>query len=203
MTEPVLVKIGYVVAAIFAYELLRWCMALATHKFRVRVGREADRWAQDPRLPPNIRETLAALADMAYWPSAPWRMLLLLAAGQFSMIAGMICAIFTWRSQPDGSGISDDDEVIAKIIRIELRLAAALITTGPLASVLAIAMLAVGAALGFALLGLRQVAGRRPAASARSAAVGFAALGSMRAVAFYIAAAGDRFVPRAGYSRAA
>ena len=179
MTEPVLVKIGYVVAAIFAYELLRWCMALATHKFRVRVGREADRWAQDPRLPPNIRETLTALADMAYWPSAPWRMLLLLAAGLFSMIAGIIRAMFPRCSQPDGSGISDDDEVIAKIIRLKLRLAAAPIATSPLASVLAIAMLAVGAAIGFALLG------------------------SIRAVAFYIAAAGDRFVTRTGYSRAA
>ncbi len=192
MTEPVLVKIGYVVAAIFAYELLRWCMTLATHKFRVRVGREADRWAQDPRLPPNIREMLTALADMAYWPSAPWRMLLLLATGLFCMIAGIICAMFPRRSQPDGSGISDDDEVIAKIIRLKLRLAAAPIATSPLASVLAIAMLAVGAMIVFALLGsIRAIAPRRRMPM------------RLRFSFSYIVAAGDRFVPRAGHSRAA
>ena len=192
MTEPVLVKIGYVVAAIFAYELLRWCLALATHKFRVRTGREADRWARDPRLAPEIQGALAALAEVAYWPSAPWRMLLLLAAGLLGMISGMINAIFTWRSQPDGSGISDDDEVIENVIRLKLRLVAALVATSPLASVFAIAMLTVGAAIGFALLGsIRAIARRRRRPI------------HLRFSFSCIAVAGDRFVPRAGHSHAA
>lgn len=191
MNEPVLVKIGYVVAAVFAYELLRWCMALATHEFRVRTGREADCWARDPRLPPDIQATLAALAALAYWPSAPWLMLLLLVAGLFGMIAGMLGAILPRRLQPDGSGIPDD-EVIAQVIRLKLKLVAALVTTSPLASILAVAILIIGALIGFALFGsIRAFAlsRRRPL--------------HLRFRFSCVAAAGDRFVPRAGYSPAA
>ena len=183
MTEPMLIATGYVIGAVIAYELLRWLMVAATHRFRLEAGCDADRWAGDSRVDRSVRSVLAALADTAYRPAAPWRMLLLLNVSLLSMIAGviagMIRAIFSRLPPPDPAGIADDVEVAAQVVRLKLRLIAALISTSPLASILATAVLAVGWMIGFALLR------------------------SGRAIALYIAAAGDGFMPRAAYPRAA
>ena len=50
-----LIKLGWVVATAVAYGLLRWRLMAATHGFRVRVGREADLRAGDPRVPEYVR----------------------------------------------------------------------------------------------------------------------------------------------------
>ena len=179
MTEPVLIATGYVVAAVVAYELLRWLLVAVTHRFRLEAGCDADRWAKDSRVDGKVRSVLTALADMAYRPAAPWLTLLFLIVFSLGMIGGAIRAIFSRLPPPDTARIADDDEVAMQVIRLKLRLIAASVTTSPLASVLAVAVLAVGWMIGFALLRSR------------------------RAIALYIAAAGDRFVPRAAYPRTA
>lgn len=95
MTEPVLITIGYVVAVVIAYELLRWLLVAVTHRFRLEAGCDADRWAGDSRVDSRTQSVLTALADMAYRPAAPWLMLRVLASALLGMIARMIRAMFS------------------------------------------------------------------------------------------------------------
>ena len=133
MTEPVLIRIACVVAAVVAYGLLRLRLMRATHEFRVRAGCEADDWAQDPRVSPDVRTTLRALADMAYRPAAPWLVLL-------GMLVGTILPL---RKLSD-TRISDDAAVATKIVLLKLKLVLALIATSPVVCVLAGVVLMIG-----------------------------------------------------------
>lgn len=133
MTEPVLVKIGYVVAAIVAYGLLRWRWMRATQDFRIRVGRKADLLAEGPRVKPWVRASLAGLADMAYRPMVPWFLLLGLA----------IAMILPFR-ELDHSEFSDDPVVADKVARLKVKLVFGLMSTSPLACVFAAAVLMLG-----------------------------------------------------------
>ena len=133
MTEPVLIRIACVVAAVVAYGLLRLRLMRATHEFRVRAGCEADDWAQDPRVSPDVRATLRALADMAYRPAAPWLVLLGLS----------VVMILPPRKLSD-IRISDDAAVATKIVLLKLKLLFALIATSPLVCVLAGVVLMIG-----------------------------------------------------------
>ena len=76
MTDPVLIKVAYVIAAVIAYGLLRRRLMVVAHEFRIQAGCEADRWAANSQVNPKIRESLVFLADMAYRPTMPWRVLL-------------------------------------------------------------------------------------------------------------------------------
>ena len=105
----------------------------ATHEFRVRAGCEADDWAQDPRVNPDVRASLPVLADMAYRPSAPWLVLLGL----------LVVMVVPLRKLPD-IRISDDADVVAKIVLLKLKLVFAPIATSPLVCVLAAVVLMVG-----------------------------------------------------------
>ena len=154
----------WVLAVVAAYGLLCWRLMAATHEYRVEVAREADRWANDPRVSPDARSSLTALADTAYRFLTPWIVLLAL----------MAAAILP-RRESRRAAASDDAEVAAKVTAVKLKLVFALITTSPLACLLAAPALALGLLL----------------------------RGSVDAFANYAAAAGDRFVPRAGQSHAA
>lgn len=133
MTEPVLIKIACVVGAVVAYGLLRWRLIQATHEFRVRTGCEADRLAADPLVGPRMQRSLSGLADLAYRPAAPWILLI-----------GLIVAVVFPIHKFFDIGLPDDPEVLEKIVRLKLRLIASLITTSPLACVLAIVVLVTG-----------------------------------------------------------
>ena len=159
MSEPVLIKLSYVIAAVFAYGLLRWRLMRVTHEFRVRVGCEADRWAEDLRVNPMIRTSLMGLADMAYRPATPWLILL-----------GLIVAVFLPFHKLPGVRLSDNVEVASEIIRLKPKLVFALISTSPLACVLAVIVLMNGLLV-------------------RS---------SVSVIGDSISAAGDRFFPNAG-----
>ena len=133
MTEPVLFKIVCVIGAVIAYGLLRLRMMKATHEFRTRVGCEADRWAEDPRVDPRVRASLMGLADMAYRPAAPWLVL-----------SGLIVAVLLPLHKLPDIRFSDDAEVVSAVVQIKLKLLFALIATSPLACVLAVTVLMIG-----------------------------------------------------------
>lgn len=131
MTDPVLIKIAYVLAAVIAYGLIRWRLMRATHEFRVRAGCEADRWAENPKVEKRIRASLSGLADMAYRPLAPWALLI-----------GSIVALFSPRRKL--GDISDDEEVAKKVVELKSTLFFAMISTSPLACLVASIVLAIG-----------------------------------------------------------
>ncbi len=66
ITEAVPFKIGWVVAALVGYGLVRWRLTHVTHAFRVRAGCDADRWAADCRVPQTRRQALHNLADRSF-----------------------------------------------------------------------------------------------------------------------------------------
>ncbi len=127
MTEAIQLKIAWAIAAVIAYGLFRWRWMSATHDFRARVGREADRWAEDPRVDPKVRESIVLLADAAYRPATPWIILL-------GVIVGMVSS----PGRPHAVRLSDDPEVSRKLVVLKLKLLLALITTSPLASMFAV-----------------------------------------------------------------
>lgn len=137
MTEPVLIKLGYIVAGLAIYALLCWRLMRGTHEFRVRAGCEAVRWARDSRVTPAVRTALDGLAGMAYRPFTPWLLLL-----------GLTVAVLLPRRVSErlfGSiEISDDAEVAATVARLKLRLLFALIATSPLACLFAFVVLVIG-----------------------------------------------------------
>lgn len=133
MTEPVLVKIGYVVVAVVAYGLLRWRWMRATQDFRIRAGCEADLLAEEPLVKPGIRRSLTGLADMAYRPMVPWLLLL-----------GLVIVMILPFRRLDHSEFSDDPDIAAKVGRLKVDLVFGLISTSPLACVFAAVVLALG-----------------------------------------------------------
>lgn len=135
MTESAWIEIGYIVAGVAVYALLRWRLMRATHEFRVQTGCEADRWARDSRVEPAIRASLAGLADRVYRPLTPWLVLLGLAVATLPPRRTIKRFHLT---------VSDDPDVAATVVWLKLKLFFALITTSPLACVLAILVLALG-----------------------------------------------------------
>ena len=136
MTDDVIVKLIYIGVAVIGYGLFRWRLIAATQDFRKKIGIQADRWGRDERVDPQVRNTLPFLADMAFRPATPWLVL-----------GGLIIAMLTpVRKDHEAilAEIADDAEVAKEIIRLRLGLLLALITTSPLALVLALAVLVVG-----------------------------------------------------------
>lgn len=113
---------------------------------------------------PGARSSLTALADMPYRVFTPWKVLWAL----------FVVAILP-RRKSRRAEVSDDAEVAARVREVKLKLVFVMITTSPLACLIAVVVLAAGLLL----------------------------RGSVDAFANYAAAASDRFMPRAGYSPAA
>lgn len=133
MTEAVLIQLGWVVAAVVAYGLLRWRLMDATHGFRVRAGREADQWARDPRVPEHERRALQGMADRMYHPLTPWLVVL----ATLVVVLG-----------PSGRLIRStrpvDPEIRNDIARLKARLVFAAVATSPLACLVAGVVLLAG-----------------------------------------------------------
>ncbi len=136
MTDAVMIKIIYLGFAVVGYGLLRWRLMVVTQDFRIKIGKQADQWGQDGRVNPQLRAALPLLADMAFKPTTPWLIL-----------SGLITAMLMPLHKDHEAvlaEISDDAEVAQKIIRLKQGLMLALITTSPLAFVLALVVLVVG-----------------------------------------------------------
>ena len=133
MNDPVLIKIAWAIGVVIAYGLLRWRLMAATHEFRVQAGREADRLAADPRVPPETQAMLTRLADKAYGFFTPWLVLLAL----------IVAMTFPLR-ESRRTGIADDGEIAADVVEVKRKLVVALITASPLACALAAVVLTIG-----------------------------------------------------------
>ena len=119
--------------AVLAYGLLAWRLMAATHEFRVRAGRDADRLAQDPRVSGGERATLTRLADAAYGFFTPWVVLL-------ASIAAISLPLREYRR----ADLAEDAETAEEVARTKSKLVIALISTSPLACALAVVVLAAG-----------------------------------------------------------
>ena len=119
--------------AVLAYGLLAWRLMAATHEFRVRAGRDADRLAQDPRVSDGGRVTLTRLADAAYGFFTPWVVLL-----------ASIVAISLPLREYRRAYLAEDTGVAREVALAKSKMVIALISTSPLACALAVVVLAAG-----------------------------------------------------------
>ena len=133
MTEAVLIKLGWVVAAVVAYGLLRWRLMDATHGFRVRAGRDADFWARDPRVPEHEQRALQGMADRMYRPLTPW--LVVLATLVVVLVPSGRLSRWMRPLEP---------EIRSEIARLKARLVFAAVATSPLACLVAGVVLLAG-----------------------------------------------------------
>lgn len=136
MTEAVLLKIGYIVAAVVGYGLLRWRIMVATHEFRVRAGCDADRLAAGEDVPEKMQRALRGWADRLYRPTTPWLIVL-----------GMLVVLIPYGQlgrEHDAMMRSLPSEIRGEAARLYARLVFAAVTTSPLASLATMLILAVG-----------------------------------------------------------
>ena len=125
MDDPILSRLVWAFGAVVVYGLLRWRLMLATHEFRVRTGAEAYALGQqaDPKQPEG--RVLVFLAERAYRPTTPWLLV-------FSLLGAVL--------RPNSRQRARNTAVAPP--ELNVRLFWALISTSPLASILALLVLA-------------------------------------------------------------
>ena len=115
--DPILTKLVWIFGAVVVYGLLRWRLMRGTHEFRVRAGVEACAYARS--VPADGEgQVLAFLAERAYRPTTPWLLVLAVIGGVFRPNSGH-------RPVPQ------------EVQQLNVRLFWALISTSPLAALLA------------------------------------------------------------------
>ena len=124
MDDPILTKLVWIFGAVVFYGLLRWRWMRATHEFRVRAGVAACAYAQDGNTKRAEGEVLAFWAERAYRPTTPWL-----------LVFALLCAVLL----PN----SGRRPVPQEVQQLNVRLFWALISTSPLASLLAAFVLAI------------------------------------------------------------
>ena len=127
MDDPILSRLVWTFGAIIVYGLLRWRLMVATHEFRVRTGAEAHAFGQqaDPKQPEG--RVLVFLAERAYRPTTPWLLVL--------SLLGAVLRPSSWRRSHNAEALTAPQD-------LNVRLFWALISTSPLASILALLILA-------------------------------------------------------------
>lgn len=131
MVDLILIKLAWVVGIVVAYGLLRWRLMSATHLFRVRVGLEANRMAHDRDVDAADRRKFAWLAERAYRPTTPWLLVV-------TLLLAVLSPNLTRQLSHDDGTVSASRE---KVRLTDVRLFWALISTSPLASLLAMLIL--------------------------------------------------------------
>lgn len=132
MDDPILSKLAWVFGAVVLYGLLRWRLMVATHEFRVRAGVEAGAFARDAEAEQAEGREQAFLAERAYRPTTPWLLVL-------SLLGAVL--------RPNPGQHSPPQRVEAgsapqEVQQQRVRLFWALVSTSPLASLLALVVLA-------------------------------------------------------------
>lgn len=123
MDDPILTELAWVFGTVIVYGLLRWRLMVATHEFRVRTGVAACAFARNADATRAEGRELAFLAERAYRPTTPWLLVLALLGAVLRPNSGR-------RPAPQ------------EMRQLNVRLFWALISTSPLASVLALLVLA-------------------------------------------------------------
>lgn len=123
MDDPILTKLAWAFGAIVVYGLLRWRLMVATHEFRVRTGVAACAFARKADATRAEGRALVFLAHRAYRPTTPWLLVLALLGACLRSNSGR-------RSVPHEER------------QLNVRLFWALISTSPLAFLLALLVLA-------------------------------------------------------------
>lgn len=121
--DPILSKLVWIFGAVVFYGLLRWRWMRATHDFRVRTGVAACAYAQDGNTKRAEGEVLAFWAERAYRPTTPWLLVL-------ALLGAVLRPKSAQHSAPQEAQ------------QLNVRLFCALISTSPLASLLALVVLA-------------------------------------------------------------
>lgn len=124
MDDPILSKLVWVFSAVVVYGLLRWRLMRATHEFRIRAGADACAFSRNADATRAEGRVLAFLAEKAYRPTTPWLLVL-------ALIGGVVRPNLGQRPVPH------------EVQQLNVRLFWALISTSPLASLLAAFVLAV------------------------------------------------------------
>ena len=122
--DPILSKLVWVFGAVVVYGLLRWRLMCATHEFRIRAGVDACAFSQEVAAKGAEGRVLALLAERAYRPTTPWLLVL-------ALIGGVVRPNLGQRPVPP------------EVRQLNVRVFWALISTSPLASLLAAFVLAV------------------------------------------------------------
>lgn len=125
-----------VMAVLFFYGLFRWRLMRSTHAIRIKVGREAIRWADNPRIAERTRVSLRKMAEMMYRPVSPWL-----------VVAALTRAAFCPARRYDANMISKDQETAEQVLHLKLKLILLLITTSPLACTVGVLAVLLGLAL--------------------------------------------------------
>ena len=130
MDDLILSKLVWAFGTVVVYGLLRWRLMVATHEFRVRTGEEAYAFGQqaDPKQPED--QVLVSWAERAYRPTTPWLLVL-------SLLGAVL------RPNSGRRSSMRNAEAASATQALNVRLFWALISTSPLACILALVVLAV------------------------------------------------------------
>ena len=131
MGDPILSKLLWAFGAVVVYGLLRWRLMVATHEFRVRAGMAACAFARDADAKQAEGQVLAFWAARAYRPTTPWLLVL--------SLLGAVLWSKSGRSPAQGAEAASASH---EVQQMSVRLFWALISTSPLASSLALLVLA-------------------------------------------------------------
>ena len=128
MDDPILSKLVWAFGAVVVYGLLRWRLMVATHEFRIRAGAAAFALGQQADQKQPSRRELAFLAERAYRATTPWLLVL-------SLLRAVLGPNQRRRSSTHNA------ETASVPPELSVRLFWALISTSPLASILALLVL--------------------------------------------------------------
>ena len=128
MDDLILSKLAWAFGTVVVYGLLRWRLMVATHEFRVRTGAEAYAFGQqaDPKQPEG--RVLVFWAERAYRPTTPWLLV-------FSLLVAIL------RPNSGRRSSTNNAEAASATQALNVRLFWALISTSPLACILALLVL--------------------------------------------------------------
>ena len=122
---------GTAFGTVVVYGLLRWRLMVATREFRERTGEEAYAFGQQPDPKQPEAQVLAYWAERAYRPTTPWLLV-------FSLLAAVLRPNSGRRSSTNNAEAASSTQAL----RLFVRLFWALISTSPLACILALVVLA-------------------------------------------------------------
>ena len=135
MIEPVVVKLIWLGVGLAVYGLFRWRWLVATQEFVISAVRGAEQWARSSETSTIAKDRVEHFANAAYRPLATLWVAVLVSTGVFVAVIRDLR-----RQEPASAGIEIADEEALTTFRLIV----AVLTTSPIALLLATAMFCVG-----------------------------------------------------------